>query len=509
MRGASTIEFDNLSSSIDKQSVTVTGTGDVTILSVQYNLNYLNEEQKPREVIVLEDSVKFINHELDKLNNLDSVYVEEKSMILSNKSIRDEREGVTADKLTDVANFYRSRLSDISAKLLDIRYEQERLRKDKSRINAQLKTIKTNRDKPTGTINVSLSANTRTQVTLEISYLVLDAGWSPLYDIRAKDISSPIQLNYKANVFQNSGEDWKNIHITLSTGNPTLSGEMPQLYPWHLNFYVPTYQPKYKNRAYHEDVKTLAGKEEADSAALVIRGARSESTKYVVDGIAVTGYNKDEAKLQAIEVNTNNNQLSVDFDIAIPYSVPSDNKVYLVDVQHYEMKADYSYHAIPKLDKDAFLIARVTGWEAMNLLSGNANIFFENAFIGASYLQLNNASDTLDISLGRDKKISINREKQKDFTKSQTVGSNIVKTIAYEISVRNSKAEAINITLDDQLPISDNKDISVKMLENSNAEFNDKTGTMTWKMNVAPSATEKRKLSFSVKYPKDQNVPNL
>ncbi len=518
--GTSSLEFDNLSSSIDKQSVTVTGTGEVTILSVQYNLNYLNEEAKPRTVLVLEDSIKFTTHELAKLDNLESVYNEELSMILSNKSIRNEREGVSAENLKEVADFYRSRLSDIKAKLLDIKDEQTRLKKDKKRINAQLKELNMNRNMPTGTVVVALSAPAKTSVVLEISYLVTSAGWSPLYDIRAKDISSPIQLNYKANVHQSSGEDWKNVKLTLSTGNPTVSGLMPQMYPWHLSFYVPVVMKATESndgsvRSVASIAGTVAGVHQADD---IETDHLTNSTDYLTDSRnsqrAAYGFskaNKEEDKKKSLSevIVANNNQLSVDFDIAIPYSVPSDGKIYLVDVQHYDMKADYSYHAIPKLDKDAFLIAKITGWEAMNLLSGNANIFFENSFIGSSYLSLQNASDTLDISLGRDKKISINREKLKDFSKNQSLGSNTVKTLTYETTVRNNKTEPITIILDDQMPIADNKDITVKMLENSNAEYNDKTGTLSWKMTVAPSATEKKKLSFTVKYPKDQNVSGL
>ncbi|MEI6815532.1 MAG: DUF4139 domain-containing protein [Bacteroidota bacterium] len=508
--GTTSLEFNNLSSSIDKQSVTVSGTGDVTILSVQYNLNYLTEAQKPREVTVLEDSLKYITHESAKLTNLQSVYDEELSMILTNKSIKDEREGVTGDKLTDVADFYRRRIADIKSKSLDIKEEQERLALAKNRINLQLNTLNINRNKPTGTIIVTLSSKVRTTVDLDISYLVTAAGWSPLYDIRAKDISSSIQLNYKANVHQNSGEDWKNVHITLSTGNPTVSGMMPILNPWHLNFYYPVYYKKSNTRNVNgKDLEQVVGgipsaagdKDQAGSYA--IRGGRAEASKVAVDGYL------NEATTLSDDVRVSQNQLSVDFDIAVPYSVPTDGKDNLVDVQHYDMKADYSYHAIPKLDKDAFLIAHVTGWESMNLLSGNANIFFENSFIGSSYLQLNNAKDTLEISLGRDKKISINREKDKDFSKTQTLGSNMVKSISYETTVRNSKSEAVNIIIDDQLPISDNKDITVKMIENSGGDYNEKTGIVSYKLNLAPSTTQKKKLSFSVKYPKDQNIPNL
>ena len=500
--GTTSLEFDNLSSSIDKQSVSVTGTGDVTILSVQYNVNYLNKEKIPLEIQVMKDSMDYLSHEIDKLSDLQSVYNDEEALILSNKSIHSDREGVTAENLTEMADFYRKRLSDIKAKLLDIADKTEKLNEEKQRIANQLALLNVEEWKPTGSVVVTLSSNKRTEVNLAISYLIFEAGWSPLYDIRAKDISSPIQLNYKANVHQKSGEDWKNVHIILSTGNPTVSGEIPNLYSWHLNL-----QPAvvYDKKAHFRMAAALGQKR--DEGEKEMRGARTEASKYVVDGIPASGSTKVGKVSQNISVNQN--QLSVDFDISIPYSVPSDGKIYTVDVRQFDMQSQYSYHAIPKLDRDAFLIAKVTGWDTLNLLSGNSNIFFENSFIGTSYLQLQNTNDTLEISLGRDKRIVINREKQNDYSSSQLIGSNQFKSLSYEISVRNTKSETINITIEDQIPVSDNKDFTVKMIENTKADYNENTGIITWKLNISPSETQKKKLAYSVKFPKEQEIPNL
>jgi len=503
--GTTSLEFDNLSSSIDKQSVSVTGTGDVTILSVQYNLNYLNKEKVPVEIQILKDSLDYFNHEIDKLNDLTEVYTEEETLILNNKSIRNAREGVTAENLTEMADFYRKRLSDIKAKLLDISDKTEKFNAEKDRINSQLSLLNVEEWKPTGSVIVTLSSNKKTQVYLNISYLIYEAGWTPLYDVRAKDISSPIQLNYKANVYQKSGEDWKNVHIILSTGNPTISGVMPNLYSWHLNLI----QMDYDRKGGQKMAFGWAKKE--DEGELQLRGAKAADTKVTMDGQKPKVVNSAAETVAGVyqSVSVSQNQLSVDFDISIPYSVPSDGKIYTVDVRQFNMKSDYSYHAIPKLDHDAFLIAHITGWDTLNLLSGNANIFFENSFIGSSYLQLQNTKDTLEISLGRDKRIVINREKQKDYSSSQMIGSNQFKTLSYEISVRNTKAESITITIEDQIPVSDNKDFTVKMIEYSKADYNEKTGIITWKLNVNPSETQKKKLTYSVKYPKDQEIPNL
>jgi uncharacterized protein (TIGR02231 family) len=130
---------------------------------------------------------------------------------------------------------------------------------------------------------------------------------------------------------------------------------------------------------------------------------------------------------------------TIEYHIAIPYTIPSDGKEYTVDIQEYTMPAEYEYQSVPKIDKDAFLIARITGWEEFNLLPGQANLFAEGKFIGNSYIDPASVKDTLDISLGRDKSITINREMLKDFSSERIIGANKTINRTYEISVRNRK----------------------------------------------------------------------
>ena len=173
------------------------------------------------------------------------------------------------------------------------------------------------------------------------------------------------------------------------------------------------------------------------------------------------------------------------------------------------MPATYSYFAVPKLDKDAFLIARLTGWEELNLLPGNANIYFENAYVGESYVDPRGTQDTMELSLGRDKRIIIKRELKKDLSSKKFIGNNIEKEMKYLITVRNTKKEKINITLEDQFPVTKNNDIVVKVEDYSGGAYNPESGKVTWKLDVAPATTVEKTLNYSVKYPKDKVVSGL
>ncbi|MBN2812727.1 MAG: DUF4139 domain-containing protein, partial [Bacteroidales bacterium] len=202
----------------------------------------------------------------------------------------------------------------------------------------------------------------------------------------------------------------------------------------------------------------------------------------------------------------NENQTNLEFSIKLPYDIPSDNKQYTINIQDYKLPATYEYYCAPKLDRESFLVARITGWEKYNLISGEMNLFFEGTYVGKSYLNVRNTSDTLDLSLGRDRSIVVTRVKLKDFTEEKTIGSNKRETRAWEITVRNTKKQAVDLRLEDQLPVSMNKDIEVEPLEYSGGTLNKATGIITWKLKAEPAADKKLRVSYAIRYPKDQRV---
>jgi uncharacterized protein (TIGR02231 family) len=208
-------------------------------------------------------------------------------------------------------------------------------------------------------------------------------------------------------------------------------------------------------------------------------------------------------------VNTIQTSLNTEFAIGLPYTVSSANKPTMVDIRSYEMKATYVYSVAPKLDKDAFLLAKAVGWEDFSLLPGEANIFFEGTFVSTSFIDPNSIKDTLAISLGRDKRVVVKREKLKDFSSRKTIGSNQRDTYTFEISVRNTKSEAIQLIIEDQLPVSMNSQIEITSLDNGGASYNKETGKLTWDVNLQPNETKKFQFKYEVKYPKDKQIRGL
>ncbi|MFM9839327.1 MAG: DUF4139 domain-containing protein [Cyclobacteriaceae bacterium] len=488
--GKTNLVVTGLTSQLDPQSIQVAGKGSFVILGISHQQNYLNELNMPKGLKMLKDSVESLQKQLMLEQSQKEILNKEEQMLLSNQKIGGTTQNLTVAELKAMADFYRSRLGDIVSSRMrqdeKIKKINERMVKLNNQINSQNELYGRN----TSEIVVSISAEAATSVDLDVNYVVANAGWYPIYDLRAINTKSPVQLSYKANVFQSTGEEWKNVKLKLSTANPNQSGLKPELNAWFLDFYQPI--------AY-----SLQGK----ASGVVTRSAKM--------------YDKEEAKMNmdampapvaesvADYVSTIQTTLNTEFDISLPYSVLSAGKPTVVDIRNYEMKSDYTYSVAPKLDNDAFLLARATGWEEFSLLPGEANIFFEGTFVGKSFIDPNNIKDTLSVSLGRDKRIVVKREKLKDLTSRNFIGSTKKESYAYEISVRNTKAENIKIIVEDQVPVSQNTQIEVSLQDMGGAKYDKNKGKLVWELELKPNETRKLVYKYEVKYPKDKQVSGL
>lgn len=420
---------------------------------------------------------------------------------------------------------------------------------------------------------VTVSSKSSQQSTFTLNYVVHNAGWYPSYDIRAKNINSPISITYKANVSQQSGEDWKNIKVTLSTGNPAVSGSKPEFTPNYLNlgmYYsgtvssitkvsgtifgtddgkvlpgvsirvkgtpigtvtdaegkyniqVPAGNPTLvynyigydtEERPVNAPVINLSLKPAANQLSEVMVIGYGSSLEGRSAGVAVVGAS-DKIRIRGansiqsipIEVKPIENQTNIEFDIANPYSVPSDGKQYAMEIGQFNLNASYQYFVAPKLSTDVFLTAQLTNWNKYNFLSGEANLFFEDTFIGKSLINTQATVDTLNLSLGTDKNIIVTRTLQKDLTERQNFGSNKKETRNWLIDVKNRKSQPVNLLVEDQVPVSQNSAIAVDTQELSGAKLEVLTGKVSWNFLLNSQDDKKVRLKYAVKYPKNQSV---
>lgn len=489
--GKSILRLKGLTSQLDQQSIQIAGKGAFTILGISHEQNYLTELNMPRHLVSLRDSIEWTQRQIALQNSQKEILNREEQMLLANQKIGGTNQNLTAAELKAMADFFRSRLADIIQARMKHDQAIKKLNEKLAKLQRQLNEENDLYARNTSDILISVSADAATNADLTINYVVNSAGWSAVYDLRALDTKSPVQLNYKANVYQSTGEEWKNVRLKLSTANPSLGGLKPELANWYLNFYQPPYQ--------------LQGR----AAGVAMRKSQAPQMEREVASEDASEALPAPAETTSQYVTTIQTSLNTEFDISLPYTVSSSNKPTLVEIRNHELRADYNYASAPKLDNDAFLIAHATGWEDFSLLPGEANVFFEGTFVGKSYIDPNSIKDTLNVSLGRDKRIVVKREKLKDFSSRKLIGSNQRETRAFEISVRNTKTEVVKITLEDQVPISQNSQIEVTVSDVGGAKYNKDTGKLIWELTLQPNETKKVVYKYEVKYPKDRVVAGL
>jgi uncharacterized protein (TIGR02231 family) len=484
--GKTTLKISGLSPYIDAQSIKVKGYGEFTILAVNQQNNYLQNLEESPEIINYRSQMVVLQTKVEDEKAAISVLKAKGSFLEANKAVLVKETTISLEQFKNIMDLYTTNMDQITMTTL----KKERLIKEyEKQINALQQQISDRLGKqmlPSGEISVSVTSEKQVSGKLSFSYVVSNAGWYPSYDIRVDDIKNPVTILYKANVFQNTGVPWKDVKLSFSNATPWVAGDIPVLYPWFIDFYAPL-------------------------PPLMIRGVASEmkrSEPRMNEEVAVA-YDKAEPKAMEaapVPVQKKVGETTVTFDITIPYTIVSDGKTQTVEIQRLTAPADYKYVTLPKLSQLAYLTANITDWAKLNLQSGEATLYFENSFVGKSNLNVNQLKDTLTISLGTDNSILVKREKRKDFTSKKILGQNKTETYSFLLTLRNNKSNPVEITLNDQIPVSSNSGITVETVELSGGRHNQETGEIKWDLEIKPQETKQIILTYSVKYPKDKTI---
>lgn len=501
-KGQSEIILQGLSMSLDPNSVQGGGKGEFTILDIQYRLFY--PEPKPNAVVLTEtdkkiksinDSIVELDFDLRTFYNRREVLNVQKQMMLNNTLYK----GTGSDSLVLIqqsVEYYDKKLNDIYVELLQVEKKEYQLNLKRAAMVARVYELQNYRNQqaaleqpnnPIPQIIMSVQTDYALSATVEANYITYNAGWYATYDIRATNIAKPVDIAYKANVWQNSGIDWKDVKLTCSTGNPMIGNNLPEITTWYLGYY-----DYYYNR---DEAKTITlgsvATEDMDDAKVL-------SDKYLNAPSAVdAGYaNNYTTPVQTIA--------NVEFDIQLKYSIPNDGKGHIVALQTKQLPTTYNYLIVPKVEQAAFLIARITDWESLNLLPGNANIYFNNTYVGKTNINPLALADTLSLSLGRDRAIEVKRTQLTDKSSERILATNAKKTMAFEIEIRNGKAIPIEVIIKDHIPVSQKESIKVELFEKDGGELDELTGIITWREKLKTKEKKDFNLEFEITYPKNE-----
>ncbi len=609
-KGKHLLVLNKLTHQVDPQSIQVLSIADCKTLSVKHQMEKRTDGKKNKDEQAIEDAIRATEDKILELKNRSEVYDLEEKMILQN-SDNSKKEAVSSiADLKAAADFYRQRINEIRVARMTINSEIEDANEVIKEHFAELNKLRIENRKAFSEVMVALECEKDISIRLTFTYYTESASWTPLYDFRVDDISKPLTIVYNANVYQSSGEDWKNVKVKLSTTNPSLSGQVPELPIWYVDrTYIPVssqrtpgsgtlkgkvldkdtqepipfvsimlerngtqygsattdfdglYSIKQVNPGNYQLKASYVGYNPSIINGVVVRADQItfqdislkstmvELTEFQVMDYKVPLIDKDKTSMGATitseeisgmparndggrparnvggtitsnftpqqrEITTTNflsntlktNVTNLEYEIDIPYTIPSDGEDYSLKIKEVNLPVKYIYHVVPKLESDAFLMAEIEDWSELNLLTGKSNIYYQGTFVGSSEIDADKTNDTLSISLGRDNNIKVTREGDKKLYDKRITGSNIREVIGWNITVKNNRTAPVNIIVEDQYPISEKKSIEVERNGAEGAKVNDKTGNIKW--NIEIPANEKRELKFSytVKYPRMEQI---
>jgi uncharacterized protein (TIGR02231 family) len=485
--GTSEVVVKNVANYLSENTVQIGAPSHVTVLSVQYTTSYMSEfepDENSPTIKKVRDSVTLVQSEITKCQMEREVLGKSRQLLDNNQTVAGANSGLNVAELMRLVEFNKTKQLELSHAILALQEKEKRLAQVIQRLNVSLETNNAKDEQVSnGKLILQVMNATAGNVSFDINYLTNTASWKPFYDLRADNISSPINMLYKAQVVQNSGIDWKKVKLTLSSGYPNQNNLAPELDPWFLYFQQPT--PVYN---------------ENDGVML---------SEVVVDGYRTNSKKKSAVAASTVSANQVATQLTVNFEIDIPYDILSNGKAHSVTLKEIKLPARYKHYAAPRIEKEAFLMASIDDYSAYNLLPGEANIIFEGMYVGKTMVNPNETADTLNLSMGRDKRVSIKREKVVEKSGTKFLSAFKEQTFTYDITIRNNKKDAVELLLDDQFPLSTSDDTTIELLQSDRAKVDNETGMLHWELKLSPNETKKIRISYKVRSPKNKSILNL
>ncbi|WP_343634289.1 mucoidy inhibitor MuiA family protein [Fluviicola sp.] len=615
--GKQVVVFQKLTDFLDPSSIQLKCSQGATILSVRTRKNFDDKTIAETELNEKNDRKKVLEKQARTLRDEYKVLLLDEQLLLKNNSLSSQQQAMKIAELKEASTFFHAKLSEINTRKSQLDSEIEAVVR---KINTIEQEINTRKGLPVVNyteVEVELDVEKAGTIDFDFTYITHKASWKPYYDMRSNGVGAPVLLEAKGLVSQNTGIDWKNIKLILSTNDPYDNTQEPVIDPWYVNYYTPAprkqivdrYIPEYNfdGETIHGEVTDATSGEPLAFAKIsmnnnplnsfttdatgrftfsVPRGERSYTISYlgyrsqyvninapyiktqlypeavametIGNGDVINGkinqvftgsdiYLTDAAgsrELSEVELTAGiastrktrakgrkddelykvsgetftpgiydasiaeqvEKDLRMEFQIETPFSVPSDDADHRVAIATYQMKADYEYHAVPKLDESVYLVAQISGWEKLNLLNGESNLYFDGTYIGKSFIDVNSSKDTLSFSLGKDKKIIASRKRSEEMSKTRLLGNRYKYEVTWDFTIRNNGGASIPIIVKDHFPISINDDIKVKQGTHEGATLDEKTGILTWKFITNKGETKQFKFDYQVDYGKTQPV---
>lgn len=562
--GLTELHISGLPKTILESSIVIEADESLEIISINSSLESIGQQSS-----TYLDSLTSINKtqrdSLSELKKLYEVLVIERKLLEDHNNYSDELGRTDINAVIKASEFYRTRLKQILLEQLSI----EKMIAEKQMIieanNSLSKEFNDQQSVKETSVRIKLNA-LRTNGKIALKYYLPNARWYTYYDIKVNDLDKPMTLLRKAYVMQKTGEDWNKVKLTLSNANPNESNSLPPLNPYRIDG-PRAYRHQKSSHHSHSNYSSealvygvvldeqgmpmiganviIAGTDQGtitdidgrfefnaganqfatvsytgyDTKRIYLRAGMNLITLsegQLLDEVVVTGLGKNSRKkyakkaaqaerreIQQVKVDAIS---SVEYHIKNPYSIASDNQEIDVLLETLSVPCSYIYKAHPYKSEKAFLMSYIADWHRLDLLAGNANLFLSNTYKGKTYISPDSDKDTLNISLGYDPEIIIKRTEVKDKYSKRFLSKNVQEELTYDISIKNNKTQTVTLEITDQIPVSDNKEIKIELLEKSEAEVDKEKGFLSWKVKLPEGGRSIKRFSYKVKYPKNYKV---
>lgn len=552
-KGENELIVKGLSPNIDRNSLRISTSPGILVSSYELTTDYqtkaleggdINTKKWRDSLDVMNDELLAINDDLEILESVMELLDDNKDIT---KSIASKE--IKISDIIQMTDYYKSKSNELKKEQRILNKKKDKLRATIARLNAQISQESLKNNKTDNVLKLQVMSPTVTTGDIKIIYYTDKAGWTPFYDVNVVSTSKPVKLALKAKVKQITGMDWERVRLTLSSATPAYGKTAPLFRAWFLDYLTPKHSPAVSS-ALRGNLGGLAVQNSvsyAKDADIKIRGAKSVSGEskpiYVVNGQTVDDEyfsSIDPSMIESVNVlkdvsatsvygsraangvivvklkdsmddfvTQSDNELSLSYNIDLAYSVPGNGKVQSIDLQTKEVDASFKYYTVPKLDPEAYLIAEISNWEKLGLLTGKANITYNNTFIGETLIDTKSTQPTLTLTLGADSRISVKREKLQDYSSRKFLGNDVKQLFTYQITVKNNQNQAIEMTAKDQYPMTTKKEIEVELLAKettATSHINEEVGVLVWDFTLEPGETKTFRNVYSIKYPKDRQI---
>jgi uncharacterized protein (TIGR02231 family) len=490
--GSQEVIIDGLSPDIEINSLKVKANG-VLISATEFTQDYLTPREQAAHIKKLQDSLDYYQEQLKEVQNELAVHKQLLKLVTDGtQNNMSQKDGtISIADINANMELYRTKAAELQKNIDKDDKKIERLKETVKRLKSQINQDETENTQLNGMLRLSVSVPENINTTFTVTYFTNQAQWIPCYDINIPSMDKSITLQSKAKVRQLTGLDWNNVKLTLSNATPNRSTVAPVFSTWFLRFQ--RQQPIIDGMKVRSTSNSISyATAEESSASMGYLSSPKASAPILMNDF----------------VEVEDQDIQVTYSIAVPYDIPGNGKEKLIDLKSYDIKADFKYYSVPKLSDETYLIATLSDYEKYNLLPGEATVTFNNTFVGRTRLRPNDTESQITLTLTTEPRMTVKREKQKDFCSTKHVGNSTTVTQSYLITVKNNLNKSAKLTLKEQYPISNDKDIEVKDVTVTPKATYDKTdiGVVTWDVELQAGETRTFTVTYSVKYPTDRNI---